>query len=222
LFCNGEERCVDGICQAGLDPCPGLTCDEEADVCATCLDDAECDDSLFCNGEESCTDGECQPGTDPCQGQVCDEEADSCTACVEDADCSDGDACNGEETCEQGECRPGNPLCDDGLDCTEDECQVGGGCTHLPDDDLCDDGDPCTLDSCDREAGCDHQFIDTDGDGRCDAEDPCPADDEDFCEQFDNGKVAGGGCGCGVPGGSRMPALVLTGLVLLCLLRRRR
>lgn len=34
LFCNGNETCNATLgCQAGTDPCPGLTCDETNDVC---------------------------------------------------------------------------------------------------------------------------------------------------------------------------------------------
>ena len=33
VFCNGAERCVDGTCTAGSDPCPGLTCDEILGQC---------------------------------------------------------------------------------------------------------------------------------------------------------------------------------------------
>lgn len=36
LFCNGAETCVSGSCQAGIDPCPGLECDEVNDVCIEC------------------------------------------------------------------------------------------------------------------------------------------------------------------------------------------
>ena len=32
LFCNGAEKCVDGSCQAGGDPCPGQMCDEDTDI----------------------------------------------------------------------------------------------------------------------------------------------------------------------------------------------
>jgi len=64
LFCNGEEICVDTICQSGAAPCP--------------------DDGLFCNGVESC-DAEnnmCLQSGNPCSEPtpVCDEENDLCIA----------------------------------------------------------------------------------------------------------------------------------------------
>ena len=61
-------------------PCQSnLTCDEEQDACAGCLEDGECDDGSFCTGVESCLDGACQAGTDPCpEGVACDEDAYEC------------------------------------------------------------------------------------------------------------------------------------------------
>ncbi len=48
------------------------------------------------------------------------------------------------------------PDCDDGNECTIDEC-VDGECVYTPVD--CDDDDPCTADSCDPEVGCIHTWI---------------------------------------------------------------
>ena len=83
LFCNGEETCVDGECQAGTNPCSAeQECDEEYDEClnpAECEVDADCDDGLFCNGEETCLDGECFAGENPClEDEICNEDEDAC------------------------------------------------------------------------------------------------------------------------------------------------
>ena len=57
LFCNGEETCVDNVCEAGTPvdcddevDCTVDSCDEDTDACDNTPDDAECDDGLFCNG----------------------------------------------------------------------------------------------------------------------------------------------------------------------------
>lgn len=61
-------------------------------------------------------------------------------------DCSDGVYCNGVEQCVRGWCVPPEAVaCDDGLDCTWDECNEDlKTCVFTPDDARCDDGDPCT------------------------------------------------------------------------------
>jgi len=70
LFCNGEETCVGGFCQAGTPvncndgvSCTVDSCNENTDSCDNVPNDDLCDDGLFCNGEEYC-DAElgCQPG----------------------------------------------------------------------------------------------------------------------------------------------------------------
>jgi hypothetical protein len=91
LFCNGVETFVDGVCQAGTDPCDdgvGCTddvCDELADSCSNSPNDANCDYGLFCNGSETCDAVfDCQAGPDPCDDIIdctddaCNELADSC------------------------------------------------------------------------------------------------------------------------------------------------
>src|SRR5262249_17748407 len=68
----------------------------------------------------------------------------------------------------------GHPSCDDGNACTVDSCDAAtAACVHPPI--ACsDDGDPCTVEGCDPKTGCTHVSADTDGDGICDAQDPCP------------------------------------------------
>jgi hypothetical protein len=61
LFCNGEEICVDGVCQNGSPP--------------------DCDDELFCSGVEICDAAEdaCVSSGNPClEGTTCSEETDEC------------------------------------------------------------------------------------------------------------------------------------------------
>ena len=61
LFCNGAERCVEGVCQPGNAPCS--------------------DDGLYCNGKESCDEenDKCVHSGDPCpEGTTCKEDIDFC------------------------------------------------------------------------------------------------------------------------------------------------
>ncbi|MFH1110092.1 MAG: right-handed parallel beta-helix repeat-containing protein, partial [Planctomycetota bacterium] len=57
LFCDGIERCVDGSCEAGVDPCVGRLCDEMSNSCVDCRSSADCSDGDHCNGVEICEAG---------------------------------------------------------------------------------------------------------------------------------------------------------------------
>ena len=109
VFCNGEESCVGGFCQAGSATCAGQICDESNDICVDCFIDADCDDGIFCNGTETCDSPNttCLPGTDPCPGFECNDDFDVCINCLVDEECSDGLFCNGVEVCNApGYCSP--------------------------------------------------------------------------------------------------------------------
>jgi uncharacterized repeat protein (TIGR01451 family)/MYXO-CTERM domain-containing protein len=254
LFCNGAESCAAGACQAGQAPdcddgigCTLDGCDEGAGGCMHLADDGACDDGLFCTGAGSCdTLLGCVYAGDPCAGAglVCDEAGDACVACQSDAECDDGLFCTGVESCVAGACQAGADPCP-GAMCDE----AGAACRECLTDEHCDDGDPCTLDTCDPSLGCRNVFQDADGDGVCDALDPCPFDPTNTCQAcpdadgdgvcdaldpcpqdpldrctfWDDHGVAGGGCVCGAsgpdPGAS---ALGLLGLLALVGLRRRR
>ncbi len=137
IFCNGSEDCVDGVCVAGtpIDCSDGIDC--TADVCSeipdgyTCShdpNDALCDNGVFCDGAEVCVslDG-CVAGTYPCEwGEICDEENDVCITCDYDEDCDDGDECTADQ-CLDGKCvHTLQPWCGVGA------CCLGGGCLeHL-------------------------------------------------------------------------------------------
>jgi len=66
---------------------------------------------------------------------------------------------------------------------------------------------------------------DQDGDGSCDADDPCPQDKDDRCNFWDQSRVAGGGCACNSPGrrgGNFIPLLAFALLALMGLGRGRK
>lgn len=87
IFCNGEERCIAGICQPGKLPddgieCTQLVCDEEAQEFRFEPMNGLCGDGIFCNGTEICdVELGCVAGTpvpvddgNPCTKNYCDEE----------------------------------------------------------------------------------------------------------------------------------------------------
>jgi hypothetical protein len=112
------------------------------------------------------TDTDTGTDTGPCTGDAeCDDGVD-CTVdtCTEDGNCvniPDNDLCDYLEMCDSEEgCIPLDEECivhadcDDGIDCTEDECIVGE-CEHTPDDAFCESDNPCIEDEfCDLEDGC--------------------------------------------------------------------
>ncbi len=129
VFCNGNELCVAGVCQAA----PPVDCNDNVD----CTSD-QCDET-----SGRCLHGPndmlCQPGT------TCDVMR-GCVGgpCRTNAECSDNNVCNGEETCRGGTCVVGPPpRCDDGVGCTRDVCDPVRGCFNVPDNSICDNGSFC-------------------------------------------------------------------------------
>jgi hypothetical protein len=142
-----------------------------------CAVDLDCDDHDACTGIEQCIAGSCSPGQavdcdddDVCTGEErCDPETGACQA-GEPLICGDdGDLCNGDELCDpMMGCAHGAPLfCDDGIDCTVDDCEPTLGCTAAPVDTRCTDGEGGL---CDVEVGCTY---DTCEDSWCNGDDPC-------------------------------------------------
>lgn len=143
------DVCRSGICSAvnfgAGTPCGDPT-DTECDAADTCDGAGACQDNeqpdgtlcasdgQFCNGVESCQGGSCVPPGDPCTGSglTCDEIGDFC-AC--DSSVPD--------------------VCDDGIDCTVDSCNVAGQCVNAPDHASCDDAVFCNgTESCNPQVGC--------------------------------------------------------------------
>jgi hypothetical protein len=112
------------------------------------------------NSQNACGDGIDNEGDgltdfpeDPgCTGLFDTDESNPC-ACEEDADCDDELACNGQEICQHCLCVVGElPSCDDGNDCTQDECREPEGCVHTPVT-LCPTNHPSVPESCSCGAG---------------------------------------------------------------------
>ncbi len=146
LFCNGQETCVDGFCQAGQavdcsyldDQCNVGFCDEENDKCIKDSEPKEgqaCDDNLFCTINDICSNGVCvgeQRGCDDsisCTLDFCNEDLDTCEHDPQDSLCDDGLFCNGGETCDaELGCQPGVPI-----DCSLFNIPGIATCTNDPD-----------------------------------------------------------------------------------------
>ncbi|MEE9293669.1 MAG: hypothetical protein V3W34_01720 [Phycisphaerae bacterium] len=148
-FC--DDTCQLGVCTADTpvdcddaNDCTEDTCDTVDGSCSnTALaNDTGCDDGNACSTGETCQIGSCTGG--------------------DSLSCDDGVFCNGAETCNaESGCQAGtSPICDDGLACTVDTCDVGSdACVNTSDDTRCDDGVFCngveTCDPTDAEADVD-------------------------------------------------------------------
>ena len=165
-----DSPCEDGeVCTEG-DLCTAGQCAPGANIC-DCAVDADCDDGNPCNGTFLCETGDtgltecvqtaapvqCDDDTaGPCVASQCQTNTGTCElVAVEDGTiCPDDDPCTIGEHCNGGVCVSSEPVCDDQVDCTNDSCEPGVGCTYLPDPTSCDDGVSCTTDSCSPVSGC--------------------------------------------------------------------
>lgn len=139
-FCDGQERCAEGVCEPGEPPCPDAsacllrTCDEAESACGDFV--STCDDAEICTPE-----GACIPRP----------------SCGTSEDCpDDGDPCTGTTECVAGECafRPA-PRCGFATGCLRNECVAFIGCRDVVHHELCDenDGMACTVPTCSAETG---------------------------------------------------------------------
>lgn len=161
LFCNGPALCLSNFtCLRGPPPCDGLYCDEAADQCVECRQDADCSGGVC----ENNTCHECRDDTQ-CNGGACVEGA--CVECRDDIQCDDGLFCNGTETCDQvsHQCHSDTPncagqTCDEtgdrcvgclqGSDCPNGRLCVNNTCTECVTDSDCPNHGVCTNSVCEE------------------------------------------------------------------------
>jgi len=207
-YCNGPERCIEGVCAAAESEvscddgvaCTVDRCDEGSDSCTATPDDGmctaepggTCDAAMGCQ-YPVCTPSNCVAG--PCQTASC--EGDLCVRT---------NLCGSSEICCGGSCVPAG--CDDGNPCTDDSCGATG-CVNTNNTDPCSDGNactvgdqcsggscsgggarncndanPCTNDSCNPSSGC----VNTNNTASCDDGNACTVGD-----QCSGGSCSGGG-----------------------------
>jgi len=201
-LCNGPEQCIDNVCEQGALPdCPTILGDDGVD-CTEPRCDRDAGGGLGACVQDP-VDANCNDGV-VCTDDVCDPLLD-CQFIPNDANCDDGQFCNGVEVCEGllG-CQAGIPpdcsvLNDDGVACTDEQCDpnAGGGagaCVHVPNDTNCDDEVACTDDTCDDVLGC--QF--TPNSANCDDGAACTVDVCDLINDCQN-TPDDGNCDDGVP-----------------------
>ena len=216
-LCSKSDTCADGSCAgqaidcADANPCTDDTCAPDKG-CLHGDNTASCSDNNACTTGDVCAQGVCLPGAatvcddaNPCTDDSCDAKL-GCTVKHNSAACDDGSACSAGDHCAGGECVGKSSVnCDDENPCTDDACDLSGGCTHTANTlactdqnvctvadvcaatlcvpgaaMVCDDKNPCTSDSCDAVKGCVSQA------------NTIACDDGDACSQGD--LCAGGVC----------------------------
>src|SRR5581483_1606666 len=97
-------------------------------------------------------------------------------ACTDDGNACTSEACNASGTCVHASLPAGTACTTDHNACTTDTCDAAGACIHpaVADGTACvADTDACTDDVCQSGTCLGVPLPDTDGDGVCDATDPC-------------------------------------------------
>jgi|GEM_PF-311352 len=164
-------------------------------------------------GDATC-DNRCSvsyPNPPPCFTAVWSTSSCTCAlvADEDDAPCDDNNACTLEDRCVKSTCSGQlvdlRVFCDDGDDCTVDNCDQFAGCVHdpaaltTPGDEtsgaVCDDGNQCTFDSrCNAEGECrwTNQYVC----GLCDPTDADPCGEENLAQDRCDGRLVciGGFC----------------------------
>ena len=145
--CTDGDKCQQGKCKPGGKVCP---CNEDANC--TAFGAGTCDGSWHCIANqcvlETAAATGCTPAAEPCLATFCDPATGTCkTDPVPDGiPCGVLDPCTLGAVCLAGACTGGiQTTCDDGNDCTDDECVPGKGCAYLANANTCDDADPCTV-----------------------------------------------------------------------------
>ncbi len=136
--CSGDDVCVEGSCVecGSTSHCPVETyCDKDINECVGCIPGEDhCDPGNYCYIDE-CTQG-----------------------------CDDDDNCLGDDVCHEGECvQP----CENDNECPSDKfCNTELNiCVDCTANDHCDDGNDCTINECDTEVNeCIEEYEETGND----------------------------------------------------------
>jgi hypothetical protein len=199
--CDDSDACTTGeSCQTGA--CGNSTavdCDDSNDCTADSCDTAtgcantEVTDGTACDDGDNCTSDVCQTGAcqgttidctafdDQCNAGQCNATSGNCDAIAvtDGTTCDDADACTSSDSCQTGTCSAGGAvICDDGNQCTDNECDLVNGCEH-PNSmagTSCANTPTlaCVTDACDGTGGCART---TDA-GSCVVADTCFADQD--------------------------------------------
>jgi hypothetical protein len=175
LPCNDNSACtINDLCDKGFCKGASINCSDAnpctQDVCdkvsgcfsAPTSNGSKCTDGNACTINDNCKDSVCISGSQKncddssvCTNDSCDAATGECLhiAVVGVHYCVDNNACTYDDTCKLGVCTGKILQCYDGLDCTQDSCDKGTGCSFMIQDKApCNDGNACTIgDTCAKD-----------------------------------------------------------------------
>jgi len=153
-----------------------IRCDDHLPCTDDSYDGSKCVFELkadYCLIQSACFVANTLKGNNDCQACLPDVSTEDWSNLGDDSDCDDGSLCTEDEVCHLGECIGTPVVCDDLVNCTDDECVTGIGCVYNAVDDNCEDDQVCDpaldcSDGCQYESvRCiegEHQFCNAEGD----------------------------------------------------------
>ena len=219
-LCTTGDHCHLGQCISS----GGVACDDGNDCtndsclpasgCQFAPNQEQCDDGNECTAQDTCSSGKCVgqgypdcDDTDTCTSDACDPATGCVHGPLDGPACEDGDLCTLGDKCVAGSCEAGVEIaCDDGNECTQEECDPAQGCvatdlsgTPCDDEDNCTEGDECLNGECNsgEQMDCEDSNVCTDdlcvpGVGCMHSNNSDPCDDGVLCTTGDF--CAGGLC----------------------------
>ena len=214
-ICTETDICVNGNCTGTHIDCDDFnSCTiDSCDPILGCMNvmapnGSQCDDGQGCTENDVCLNGQCIPGpekncndSNPCTSNECDYNIGDCRIIHNNDPCDDLDECTLNDICNYGICMGQIIVCDDGNQCTDNEC-VMGNCVFSPSnigtlcnitDDLCkidtacdgngncigvpvicENTNPCTRSYCHPDTG---ECVEENLQGLCDDGDSCSIND---------------------------------------------
>ena len=137
--CTGENEVV---CDPPRECFEAGVCDTSTGQCDynPVEDGTPCNDGNLCTLIDTCNMGICTgsslkacPPPGQCElPSTCNPETGECPVQWKDNDvpCDDGDPCTLNSSCQDGVCEGFNPKCNDGIECTDDVCNLQGDCSY--------------------------------------------------------------------------------------------
>jgi hypothetical protein len=157
LLCTTGDTCASGACVGDAltcndsNPCTDDSCDTSTGGCVFLANSVTCTDGDACTENDACSAKACSgtakvcSDSNPCTDASCESGTGNCSFPNNTASCNDDNACTDFDVCAGGTCGGITKVCNDGLPCTIDACDLAIGCTVTVNlGGPCDDGNACT------------------------------------------------------------------------------
>ena len=200
--CKIDADCAaydDGDACTGVVLCKSGKCVNDQDTITTCGDgvciNADVTNKAICEGKDikgKMYGGKCHlpqissksgcesakgvwVTNEACRVATCQKHLGFCVATPKPGHvkCEDGNACTKGDVCSGGTCSGSKVFCNDGENCTDDECDAQKGCVYKENNSPCSDGDQCTAgDKCSGKTCVGEKICECKSDADCAGKDP--------------------------------------------------